>query len=298
MTASNIAKLKLTVAMLIFGTIGVFVRGIGLPSSMIALVRGGVGALFLLALVTAKGKRLSAGAIRKNLVWLVISGVFIGFNWILLFESYRYTTVATSTLCYYMAPILVILVSPLALREKLTGRKLICVLVAMAGMVCISGVLQNAAPTQAERKGIFFGLAAALLYACVILMNKRIRDVPAFDKTIVQLGAAAAALVPYCLLTVSAEQLNVTAGSVLLLLLVGILHTGVAYYLYFGAMEGASGQTVAIISYIDPVIAVLASVVILREEMQLFDGLGALLILGAAGISELPERKGGVHHDN
>lgn len=275
------AKLNLIISMFIFGTIGLFVRHIALPSSVIALVRGVVGTLFLLAVVCLRGQKLDWSAIRKNSLWLVLSGAFIGFNWIFLFESYRFTTVATSTLCYYMAPILVILASPFVLREKLTGRKLICVLIALIGMVCISGILQSI-PTAGELKGIVYGLSAAVLYGSVMLLNQKIRDISAFDKTILQLGIAAAVLVPYCLLTVPADTLTLDVKSAALLMVVGVVHTGITYCMYFGSMAYVGGQSVAIISYIDPVVAVLASVLILREPMMLIEGIGALLILGAA----------------
>lgn len=275
------AKLNLVISMFIFGTIGLFVRHIALPSSVIALVRGVVGTLFLLAVVRLRGQKLDWTAIRKNGVWLVLSGAFIGFNWIFLFESYRFTTVATSTLCYYMAPILVILASPVVLREKLTGRKLLCVLIALAGMVCISGILESM-PAAGELKGILYGLSAAVLYGSVMLLNQKIRDISAFDKTILQLGIAAAVLIPYCLLTVSLAEIALDEKSVVLLLIVGIVHTGITYCMYFGSMAYVGGQSVAIISYIDPVVAVLASVLILREPMQWIEGVGALFILGAA----------------
>ena len=280
-------------AMFIFGTIGLFVRNIALPSSVIALVRGTVGMLFLVGVILIRKTSLSLESIRRNLLWLILSGGFLGFNWILLFESYRYTTVATATLCYYMAPILVILVSPFVLKEPLTMRKILCVLAALAGMVGISGIIRSGIPSVQEGKGILLGLAAAILYAGVVLMNKRIQDISAYDKTVVQLGISALLLLPYCLATAQMGSLASEMKTLLLLLFVGVVHTGLTYFLYFGALEHISGQSAAIISYIDPVVAVLASVLILREPMLLSEGIGTLLILGAALISELPEAKAG-----
>ena len=130
---TNTAKLRMTAAMFIFGTIGLFVRWIPMPSSVIALARGLIGTIFLLAVIAIKKESLSRTSIQKNFRWLLISGILLGFNWILLFESYNYTSVAVSTLCYYMAPILIILISPLALQERLTMRKLLCVLASLGG---------------------------------------------------------------------------------------------------------------------------------------------------------------------
>lgn len=284
-------KLKLITSMCIFGTIGIFVRNIPLPSSIIAFARGLVGMLFLLAVMLIKKEPVSIRDIKKNLLWLILSGAFLGMNWILLFESYRFTSVAVSTLCYYLAPIIVILVSPIVLKEKLTLRKIVCTLVALTGMVFVSGILQNGIPEVSELKGIFFGLGAAVLYACIMLINKKMQGISAYDKTIVQLGISAVVILPYCLLTEDITALPFTAKVILLLFLVGILHTGVTYFLYFGVMGHLNAQTTAIISYIDPVVAVLISVFVLGEGMDIGGILGAVLILGAALVSELEPKK-------
>ena len=287
--STRTARFQMITAMTIFGTIGLFVRWIPLPSSMIALARGSIGMLFLLLVMAVRKMPVSRQAIRKNIFWLLISGGLLGFNWILLFESYRYTSVAIGTLCYYMAPILIILASPVILREKLTVKKVFCVLAALAGMVCISGVLSEGIPSAGELKGIVLGLIAAVLYAAIVLCNKQIHEISAYEKTIFQLGISILAMIPYCALTVSFDGLTFSPRVLLMLLLVGILHTGVTYYLYFGSMEFLSGQSVAVISYIDPVIAVILSVLILREPMHLTEAIGAVLILGAAVTSELGE---------
>ena len=287
--STRTARFQMITAMTIFGTVGLFVRWISLPSAMIALVRGCIGMLFLLLVMAVRKMSFSRQAIRKNWFWLLISGGLLGFNWILLFESYRYTSVAIGTLCYYMAPILIILASPVILREKLTVKKVFCVLASLAGMVCISGVLSEGLPSAGELMGILLGLAAAVLYAAIVLCNKQIHEISAYEKTIFQLGISVLAMIPYCVLTVSVDGLTFSPRVLLMLLLVGILHTGVTYYLYFGSMEFLSGQSVAVISYIDPVIAVLLSVLILREPMHLTEAVGAVLILGAAVTSELGE---------
>lgn len=288
---------KLTGSMAIFGTIGLFVRYIPLQSSMIALARGIIGTLFLLLVMLGQKKSVSKAAVRNNLLWLCLSGGCLGFNWILLFESYRYTSVAVSTLCYYMAPIIVVLVSPFVLKESLTPKKLLCVVAALCGMVCISGVLQAGIPSGGELKGILLGLSAAVLYAAIVLVNKQIRNISAYDKTVLQLGISAIVLLPYCIITYQSSAAAMEPMAVIMLLVVGIVHTGVTYYLYFGSMDYLSGQSVAVLSYIDPVVAVVISATILKETMDLVTFLGALLILGAALISELPSKEKRQTHD-
>lgn len=283
----NRAALKLIGAMLIFGSIGLFVRYISLDSGFIALVRAVIGVIFLLTVIFLRRHPISFAAVRKNFVLLCVSGAAIGFNWILLFESYRFVSVAVGTLCYYMAPILVILLSPLVLKERLTLRKCVCIAAAFIGMALISSIGTDGLGDAGSVKGILLGLGAAGLYASVMLMNKHITNIGAFDKTIVQLAVAAIVLLPYNLLTVNWSGFTVTAPTVALLALVGIVHTGFAYYLYFSSMEHLSGQSIAIFSYIDPVVAVLASVILLKEPFTWINAVGALLIIGSAAVSEL-----------
>ena len=223
----------------------------------------------------------------RILLLLILSGAMIGFNWILLFESYNYTTVATATLCYYMQPVIVILLSPLIFREELTVRKLVCAAAAVAGMVLLSGIAGEGLPQGDALRGILYGLGAAVLYASVVIMNKCIRNIDAYGRTIVQLGAAAACLAPWLALTGQFSRIEFAPGSLMLLLVVGVVHTGIAYALYFGSTEGLRAQTIALFSYIDPVSALVFSVLLLHEPMTAASLAGAVLILGAALAGEL-----------
>lgn len=273
-------------SMCIFGTIGILRRYIPLSSSVVALVRGVIGSVFLLLVILFSKQKLNMDAIRKNLPFLALSGAAIGFNWILLFEAYNYTSVATATLCYYLAPILVILASPIVLKEKLTSKKLLCTVTALVGMVLVSGITEASFSGIAEWKGILFGIGAAILYASVILMNKKLPDVPAYDKTILQLSMASIALLPYVLLTENLSAVSLTPLAVILLLIAGVVHTGIAYWLYFGSMNHLPSHSVALLSYIDPILAIVLSLVLLREPMTLAAAIGAVMILGAAYFSE------------
>ena len=258
---TSISKVCLISAMVIFSTIGIFRRYIPLPSSVLAAARGLIGTIFLMLVFLVKKEKFHPNSIKKNLFLLLLSGFFIGFNWILLFESYRYTTVATATLCYYMAPIFVMIVSPFLAKEKMTLKKLLCIISSLVGMVFVSGILteirSNGMPAITQLKGILFGLGAAAFYAGVILLNKRIDGVGAYEKTIFQLGCAAVTLLPYVLLTESFDAVKLTPVVLVLLVLVGVVHTGIAYALYFHSMSDLKAQTIALYSYIDPVLAII-----------------------------------------
>ena len=276
----------LITSMCIFGTIGIARRYIDLPSSFIALARAMIGTMFLLAFITLTKKPMDMPVIRRNLLWLLLSSAAMGFNWIFLFEAYNYTTVTTATLCYYMAPSIMVLASHFLFQERLTKKKGVCVAVAFCGMVLVSGVLKSQLPTVAEFKGILFGLGAAVLYATVILLNKKMDIASAYDKTIFQLGLAGLILLPYTLLTENIGGISFTTLGVIMLLVVGILHTGVAYAMYFGSVGKLPTQTVALLSYIDPILAIIFSALILGEPMGIPEVLGSVMILGAAYISE------------
>ena len=278
--------ISLILSMCIFCTIGIIRKYIDMPSSFIALCRAVIGTLFLLLVVTLKKSRLDLPAIRKNLFWLALSSVFLGFNWILLFEAYNYTTVTTATLCYYMAPSIVVLASHFLFKERLNRKKGICVLVAFLGMVLVSGVLNTGIPSIAEIKGVLFGLAAALFYACVVLLNKKISLSSPFDRTIFQLGMAAIILLPYTFLTENVGSIEFTSVGIVLLIVAGIVHTGIPYALYFSSIKLLPAQTVALFSYIDPILAIILSALVLHEPIGISEIIGAVLILGAAYFSE------------
>jgi len=288
---SGKSKLMLIAAVTVFGTIGIFRRYIPLSSSVLAMARGFIGMFSLLALVLLSGKKLSKSAIKENFFKLVISGVMIGINWILLFEAYNYTTVAIATLCYYMAPVIVILASPILLKEKLTSKKWICSAIAVFGMVLVSGVFGGTAGGISDIKGVLFGLGAAVFYAGVILTNKTLKNIGAYDKTIVQLAAAALVILPYNIATGSFSGIEITPFVIIMLLIVGVIHTGISYALYFGSMDGLKGQTIALFSYIDPVLAIILSALFLNESMGVAEIVGAVLVLASTLISEMPDKK-------
>ena len=279
------ALLMLTASMLIFGTVGVFRRLIPMDSALIAFFRGAAGCLVILLFSRLRGgKRERPG--RKTLLLLALSGAVIGLNWLALFEAFNAASVATATLCYYMEPTFVILLSCALFREKLTLKKAACAVVALGGMALVSGVAENGMPGPGERKGILLGLCAAGLYSAVVLMNKSIRGVDPYIKTEIQLAAAAAVLLPYLLAAGGFSGQPWSWGTVGLLLLMGVVHTGLSYALYFGSMDGLRTQTVALFSYIDPVTALVLSALVLHEKMTVPGMIGAVMVLGSAIVGE------------
>lgn len=285
-------KYKIITAMLIFGSIGAFVKNINLSSSEIALIRGIIGSLFLLCASVFLKQKLSFKAIKENLVLLMLSGTAIGFNWILLFQSYKYTTISNATLSYYFAPIVVIILAPFVLKERLTLVKVGCVIAAMLGLfLIVSHGGDSTNGSYHHLVGILYGLSAAVLYASVILLNKFIKNLAGFETTLVQLVIAALVLSPYVLIKDNLHFSGVSLKSIVFILIVGIIHTGIAYFLYFTSIKELKGQTIAVLSYIDPISAVIIAAVFLGESMSFVQIVGGALILGSTFVSERLENK-------
>ncbi len=280
-------------SMLIFGSIGVFRRYLPLSSAFLAFFRGILGGLVLLVFMKTRRKKNTEKLPARTVGWLVLSGALIGINWMLLFEAYNYTTVAVATLCYYMQPTIVVLLSPLIFGEKLTVRKAVCAAIAITGMVFVSGVAGSGGMQAVNARGILLGLGAAVFYASVVIMNKRIGGIDAYPKTTIQLLSAGLVMLPYLLLTGETAGQDFSTRTVLLLLIVGVVHTGIAYVLYFGSMDGLKVQSIALFSYIDPVSALLFSALFLREPLSTGGIIGAVMIIGSAIISEMEKEPHG-----
>lgn len=282
-------KLKVIAAMLIWGSLGLVVRNIDLPSAQIVLWRAILGGAFLLVVLLAGREKPNIAALKRNLPLLLCSGAVMGLNWALLFESYRYTTVSAATLSYYCAPVMVMLAAPFVLKEKLTAAKAVGVVMAMAGMVLLAG--SGAGGTDPVR-GVICGLAAAAFYATVMLLNKFVTGLSGLVATLVQLAGAGVVMLAYVTISGSANWTLPQGKGLAALLMVGVLHTGVALWLFFSALRTLPAQTSALLSYIDPASALFFSAVFLNEQLGLAQLAGAALILGGAAVGELYRKKG------
>lgn len=273
------AKLMLSLSMIIFGTIGVFSRSIAVTSGELALYRAILAAVLIGGYFLITGKKIDFKSIQKELWLLLLSGMAMGVNWILLFEAYKHTTISIATLSYYFAPVIVMLVCPILFREKITKKQLLCFVMSTAGLVLIIG-FDGGSGGSNHLLGILLGLGAAVFYASVILCNKFIKNVEGIHRTFLQFLAAIVILIPYVLITGDLKIGELDSKGWVCLLTVGLVHTGITYCMYFTAMKELKGQEVAILSYLDPLVAVLVSVLLLSEPMTLMQGIGGLLILG------------------
>ena len=278
------AELKNIIAMIIFGTIGIFVRYISLSSGEIALFRALIASIIIMIYKFIKEKKISFGELKRDILFLFLSGVAIGFNWILLFEAYKYTTVSIATLSYYFAPVIVMVVCPILFKERITIKQIMYFIMATIGLIMVINVKSI---DKSNNIGIAFGLGAAVLYAAVIILNKFIKNVTGIDRTLIQFIAAIIVLLPYVLGTTGINIGSLKPNSIISLLILGIIHTGFAYCLYFSSLKDLEGQEAAILSYIDPLVAIIISLTILGEEINLLQIIGGLIILSFTLLNEI-----------
>lgn len=281
------AKTMNIVAMSAFGTISIFVRNVGLSSIEIAFWRGIIAFIVLhfISRFTGKQNVKTLKARQKGLLFL--SGMAVGLNWALLFLAYEYTSVASATLAYYFAPVLVMALCPLLFKEKITRFQLTCFLMSTLGLVLVVG---GGNLSVGNAKGICFGLGAACFYAAVVLGNKYMSEGSGLDRTMIQFAGASVLLFLLVLCKGGFQIQHASVFHLANLMVIGVFHTGICYWLYFASIKELKGQQTAILSYIDPFVAILVSLFVFREPVSLLQGTGAVLILG---FTCLYERKDG-----
>lgn len=290
MKCSVNSKFIFAISMAIFGTIGVFVRYIPLSSGEIALYRALLALIIVGVYLFVSKQKIAFDGAKKEIFLLLLSGAAMGFNWIFLFEAYKYTTVSVATLSYYFAPVIVTVLSPLLFKEKMTFKKAICFVFSSLGLILLTGI-GNIGSQENNLKGIGFGMGAAVLYATVMLLNKAIKGISGIYRTFLQFASAAVVLIPYVLLSEGVNIISLKTEGLICLLIVGVIHTGITYLLYFSSLKEIEGQQAAVLSYIDPLIAVVASVFILKEEITAIQIVGGALILCFTLLNEIELKK-------
>lgn len=272
--------LKVVIAMFIWGSLGIFVKSIDMPSIEVVFLRSIIACvcIFIYQLIKNKGKDMKPQLSKKNGILLIILGVLLSFNWLFLFQAYKYTTITNATISYYLAPVFILLFSPIVLKEKITFKKIISIIIAMLGLILIiSNQAQGEVGNYNHYIGITYGVIAAISYACIVFINKKISNVSSFDRTFYQIFVATLILIPIVLVR---QKIFIPNLKVLLIILIlGVVHTGLTYVLYFSSFEFISAQKLSLLSFIDPVSAVIFGTLFLGESLSVFHVIGGIMIL-------------------
>ena len=277
-------KVRLLIACSIFGTVGIFVKFCTVPSSFISMTRGLIGAAFIFLAIVLK-RKADTDAIKRNLGKLILAGIAMGFNWITLFEAYKYITVAVATLCYYLQPVFLSITAPFILKERMDKKKLICIIIALIGMGFVSGVFGIG--NKYNPIGLLLGIGSAVLYTVVVLFNKKLDNIDSKESTMTELLSAGLVMIPYYFITGGVKETQINLTTIVMLLIICFVITGFTYVMYFDSLQHLPAQTIAIFGYLDPVVAIILSSVLLREPFGINALIGAVLILGSTFVSEL-----------
>lgn len=271
-------KLKIILAMLIWGTMGVFIKNIPLNAIEIAFYRSIIGVVFIIILSVSKKEKWDKEELREDLKVLIPSGIALGIGWVLLFQGYKNTTISIATLSYYIAPVFIVILSIAVLKEKITMKKILCIIVAIIGLLLVLDVksIGNIGDNN-HALGILYSVLAAVFYAIVVILNKFIKRLSGFKVTIVQLLVSTLILMPLTIINSTRSIISLDILSLVLLLFVGIVHTGIAYLLYFSSVKEIEGQSIAILSYMDPIFALLIAGLFLGEKMTIIQLFGGIL---------------------
>ncbi len=275
-------SLKYFISVFLYGTLGFFLAFIDVNSEFVVFCRGTFGCLFILVLLFMKKQKLDIEAIKKNFKYLVISGISLGINEIFLFIGYKYA-VSLASLGNYTAPISIIVLSAILYKDKLSIKQIMCILASFIGVVCLTGVFTG---NNSDIRGLIFGLCGSIGFVFLVFMNKKLKDIGPYDKTIAQLMFSSLTTVPLILINKS-FLISYDIKTVSVLLMLGIIHTGFAYILYFDSINTLSPIKIAVIGYVEPVMSVLIGALFLKESMDIYAIIGAILIIGSAITSEL-----------
>lgn len=283
----NKAFFKYIFALLLFGSNGIVASRIDLNSYEIVLLRTLIGSLLLIAIFFLSRGKLTFWKHKKDFAFLAVSGIAMGTSWMFLYEAYAQIGVSIASLCYYCGPVIVMILSPLLFKEKLTSTKIIGFLAVLIGIFFVNGF----GAVAANRFGLLCGLASAIMYAFMVIFNKKATAITGLENSALQLFIAFATVTVF----VGFKQgfiIDIPTESVLPIFILGLLNTGIGCYLYFSSIGKISVQTVAICGYLEPLSAVLFSVIFLREVLLPVQSVGAGLIIGGAIFGECVKPKG------
>lgn len=277
--------------MIIFGSVGIFVAKINRPSLEIAFFRSFIGSFVIGLIYLIKRKKLDLIAIRKNWKLLLFSSLALGFNWIFLFEAYKNTTISSATLAYYMSPVILILLAALLYKTKITSFRALTIVFCILGLMLILFGSTGFVRSGVKMVGIFYGLIAAFLYAIVVLTNRSMKNISNLDRTLVELLSSCIILGGFSLLKGEFSNEWMSGSTLVYMIIVGVVHTGFAYFIYFSSLDRLDTQYVALFSYLDPITAVFLSFLVFGENMNFYMIVGALLILGSSFLFEAIGKK-------
>ena len=274
----SVATLKYLFALTLYGTIGLFLHFISYSSEFVVLCRGSIGTLFILLVLLTRKDKIDFQSIRNNLKTLMISGFALGFNWVFLFAGYRHG-IAITSLCNYLAPLIVVVIMATVYKQKINSRQLGCIALAFVGMLLLTGIFES--NNDSDIRCVIYGLLAAFGFVIMVLCNKKLNNIKDLEKTLMQLFFSVLIVLPYVIFNDGFPK-QFDMQSTILVIILGVLHTGVAYICYFAAIHALDAQTIAVLGYLEPALNFFIGAFILKENITIYGVIGAIMILLAS----------------
>lgn len=277
-------KVEIAVAMLIWGSVGIFGRFSGLSGLGVAFFRVSLGALALLLLLAVRGKLgKTLRAFRPNILPLLALGTALALNWVFLFTAFNHTTIANAILVYYTAPVLATLISWRFLGERLDKRNVVSLGTAFMGLLLIASS-QRASLSDGDFVGVVFAFLGAIFYALIPNIGRFLRDVDGESLTFLQLSIATLVLLPFMAVEKAGNPVWWAIGVLVL------VHTVLALYLYMDGLKVVEVKDASLLSYLDPLSAILYAFLVFGEVPGLRTIVGGAMILFASAMNLVKAR--------
>ena len=277
------AYFKYLLALLLFGFNGIVAHYILLSSYEIVFLRTLIGSIFLIVVFFCSKRERKSIKNKKHFAYMVVSGMAMGASWMFLYEAYSEVGVSVATLAYYCGPVIVILLSPLLFRERLTIRKILGFVVVLLGMYFVNG---SALRQNGFSWGLLCGILAAMLYAVMVIFNKKALSIAGIENAMFQL------IFGFLVVTVFMQikqglVIPSLFENIIPVLILGIVNTGIGCYFYFSAIQKLPATSVAICGYLEPVSALIFAGLFLQERLAVIQIVGAILIIFGATVGEI-----------
>jgi len=279
--------LKYIFALLLFGSNGIVASLIHLSSYEIVLLRTLIGSLLLIAIFFIAREKLTFYKYKTQSIFLAVSGIAMGTSWIFLYEAYDEIGVSLASLAYYCGPVIVMILSPFLFGENLTKIKVCSFLVVLVGIFLVNG---TAFENGVSVWGLACGLLSAICYSLMVMFNKKANDITGLENSMLQLFVAFLTVAIFVGIK-QGYRMEIDTQSIIPILVLGLLNTGIGCYFYFSSIGKLPVQTVAICGYLEPLSAVLFSVIFLKETMLPIQIIGAVLIIGGAMLGEYRKKQ-------
>ncbi len=281
------AFIKYLSALLLFGLNGIVASNISLSSYEIVFLRTLIGSVLLVVLFLIGKGKFHIKEHKKDTLFIVLSGIAMGTSWMFLYEAYQQIGVSLASLLYYCGPVIVMILSPLIFREKLTTPKLLGFATVLVGIFLVNG---NASQGNSNTWGLFCGAMSAVMYFFMVTLNKQSKNISGMENSVIQLVVSFLTVAIFTGIK-QGFVINVPTNAWVWIFILGIVNTGIGCYLYFSPLSKLPVQTVAVCGYLEPLSAVVFAALLLGETMTIIQIVGAVCIIGGAMIGELVKTK-------